>query len=136
MVARQGGAVRSSFSLSRCAILADLRQDRSTRNRRMDFGGQTKCSFSASDAQIHLDPDAARRLSMCLRPLPRVAKTAKYLARVIDHTKVAHMIFRVYWRSLSSFGMKTQHGGVSPRFCPFKAHAASRRGHPCVPQCD
>ena len=39
MVARQGGALRSSFSLSHRALLADLRQDRSTRNRRMDFRG-------------------------------------------------------------------------------------------------
>src|SRR5436190_17887084 len=64
MVARQGGALRSSFSLSRRAILADLRQDRFTRNRRVDFSGQTKCSFSTSDAQVHLESHTARGLKM------------------------------------------------------------------------
>ncbi len=28
----------------------------------MDSGGQTQCSISTSDAQVHLEPDAARSL--------------------------------------------------------------------------
>ena len=50
---------------SRChAVLfsADFRPDRSAPNRGMDIGGQTRRSFSTSDAQIHLEPDPARSL--------------------------------------------------------------------------
>ena len=51
-----------AFALSRRAVLTDFRQDRSSPDCRMDFGGQTQCSVSTSDAQIHLEPDAARSL--------------------------------------------------------------------------
>src|SRR5438552_169076 len=116
MVARQGGALRSSFSLSRCAILANLRQDRSTRNRRMDFGGQTKCSFSASGAQIHLDPDAARRLKMgsgvwCIR------------ASVSQRRSTIGL----YVRSLAPLGMTRMEGELLRALSAFCKSAWRRR---------
>src|SRR4030095_7479594 len=68
MVARKGRALRSSFTLPCGTLLTDFRPNRSPPNRGMDIGGQTRRSFSTSDAQIHLEPDPARSLSA--RPLP------------------------------------------------------------------
>src|SRR5262249_48801895 len=67
MVARQRAALRSSVSLSRGALLANFWTDRSASNRRMDPFGQAERPFSASDAQIHLEPDSARCLIMRAR---------------------------------------------------------------------
>src|SRR5204862_373881 len=44
------------------AVLTDFRQDRSSPDCRMDFGRQPQRSVSTSDAQIHLEPGAARSL--------------------------------------------------------------------------
>ena len=45
------------------AFLADLRADRSARDRGMDPGRQSPRSVPAPDAQVHLDADAARGLA-------------------------------------------------------------------------
>src|SRR4030095_16915066 len=65
--ARSCGALRSSLPLPRRALLANFRQDRSARNRGMDSRRQTERPFPTSDAQSHLETDAARRLIMRAR---------------------------------------------------------------------
>ena len=59
----QSAAVRSSLSLPRGPFLTNFRQDRPASDRGMDSGRQTKRPFSASDAQIHLEPNTAGGLN-------------------------------------------------------------------------
>src|ERR1700738_3630748 len=63
MVAGKAFSFQVTETLSRRVVLPDFRPDRSARNRRMDFGRQTRRAISASDAQVHLDADSARRVS-------------------------------------------------------------------------
>src|SRR5438105_11150054 len=68
MVARQSGEIRFNEPLPRRFVLTDLRTDRSAPDRGMDFGRQTRRPFPTSDAQVHLDADAARCLAMTRQP--------------------------------------------------------------------
>ena len=56
------------------------------RDRRLDFRGQAECSFSTSDAQVHLEPDTARSLTEapCRAILSR--EDDEDLAAAVDHT--------------------------------------------------
>ena len=64
MVAGASARAPTRGPLSRGSLLADLRPDRSARDRRMDPGRQTAGPVPTPDAQVHLDADAARGLSV------------------------------------------------------------------------
>src|SRR5438105_13502738 len=68
MVARQSGEIRFNEPLPRRFVLTDLRTDRSTSDCGVDSRGQTRRPFPTSDAQVHLDADAARSLTMQREP--------------------------------------------------------------------
>src|SRR5580700_2679543 len=67
MVARQSSALRFIDTLPRRSVLPHLWPDRSETDCRMDPGRQTGCPVSTSDAQVHLDADTTRSVTMRAR---------------------------------------------------------------------
>src|SRR5436190_8896993 len=64
MGVRESATLRSGIALPRGALFTDLWPDRSAPDCGMDSGRQTQRPFSTSDAQIHLEPNAARGLTI------------------------------------------------------------------------